>query len=220
MMNRENGVVRAAGWLAAGVSVAALVGAIGLPGCARDHAGATASTLKAGDTADPRTGLAPRAATAPRAAGTTPEQEKFLEDWAATYRFTHGQPKAITLTPDGTAVLFLRSGARSFVQDLYEFDVKTKQERVLLTAEKVLSGGEEKLTAEELARRERMRMASRGIVAYELSDDGKSILVPLSGRLFVVERASGASRELKSGAGLVSPFTCAIASARAVCAST
>ncbi len=115
----------------------------------------------------------------------------FLEQFAATRGFSHGTPKSITLTPAGDAVLFLRSGPRSFVQDLFAFDLSTGQERVLLTAEQLLSGKEEQLTPEELARRERMRMASRGIAGYSVSGDGALILVPLSGQLFVVERATG-----------------------------
>jgi len=131
----------------------------------------------------------------------TAVDEAFLEQYAATRAFTHGNPKSIAITPDGSAVLYLRSGPRSFVQDLWTLDTATGQERVLLTAEQVLAGGEEKLTAEELARRERMRMASRGIASFQLSKDGRQILVPLSGRLFVIDRASGAQKELASAAG-------------------
>ncbi|MBL8747132.1 MAG: DPP IV N-terminal domain-containing protein [Phycisphaerae bacterium] len=125
----------------------------------------------------------------------------FLEQYASTFRFRLGTPTAITCVPGGESVLFLRAQPRSFVQDLFEFDIASGTERVLLTAEKVLAGGEEHLTAEELARRERMRMASRGIASYSLSKDGSTILVPLSGRLFLVDRKSGAQRELKSDAG-------------------
>ncbi len=125
----------------------------------------------------------------------------FLEQYAATYRFRLGTPTAITCVPGGQHVLFLRSGPRTFVQDLYEFDIATGTERVLLTADGILAGVEEHLTAEELARRERRRMASRGIASYSLSKDGRKILVPLSGRLFVYDRASGEQRELKSEAG-------------------
>lgn len=125
----------------------------------------------------------------------------FLEQYAATRRFSAGQPAAVKLVPDGSAVLFLRSPARSFVQDLYEFDTATGQERRLLTAEQILQGAEENLSVEERARRERMRMSARGIASYQLSKDGTKILVPLSGRLFVIERASGSVRELTSEAG-------------------
>ena len=112
----------------------------------------------------------------------------FLEQYASTFRFRAGTPTSITPTPDGKAVLFLRSGPRSRVQDLFEFDIATGQERVVLTAELILGGGEERLTAEELARRERMRQISRGISGFQMSDDGQKLLVPLSGRLFVVDR--------------------------------
>jgi dipeptidyl-peptidase-4 len=122
----------------------------------------------------------------------------FLEAFAITNKFTLGRPKSFEFTPDGSSLLFLRSQARNFQQDLFEFNCTTGQERVLLTAEAILGGGEEKLTAEELARRERMRMTSRGISSYALSKDGTRILVPLSGKLFVVDRASGKRTELKT----------------------
>ena len=58
--------------------------------------------------------------------------------------------------------------------------------------------------AEELARRERQRMSSRGIVSYQLSEDGTRVLVPLSGRLFKVDLATKIGvmvSELKGAAG-------------------
>ena len=134
-------------------------------------------------------------------AAAAPPDTTFLEQYAATYRFRLGQPTAVKLTPDGRAVLFLRSGPRSFVQDLYEFDVATRTERVVLTAEQILRGAEERLTPEEKARRERLRVSTRGIVSYKISEDGKRLLVPLSGRLFVIERAGGAVTELAGSPG-------------------
>src|SRR4051794_31695425 len=68
------------------------------------------------------------------------ENEDFLRQYAETYRFTLGRPRSAVVTPDGSAVLFLRSQPRSFVQDLYEFDCRTGSERVLLTADKILAG--------------------------------------------------------------------------------
>lgn len=120
----------------------------------------------------------------------------FLAQYASTYRFGAGTPRGMTVTPDGKSVLFLRSGPRSVVQDLFEFDVATGKERTLLTAQQILSGGEEKLSAEEMARRERLRLSSRGIVSYSLSKDGTTILVPLSGKLFLVDRSTLKSREV------------------------
>lgn len=125
----------------------------------------------------------------------------FLEQYAATRRFQAGLPTEIHLTQSGDAVLFLRSGPRDFVQSIYEYDVAARRERVLLTAEKILRGAQENLSVEERARRERMRISSRGIVSYRLSRDGRRILVPLAERLFLIERESGATKELVGGAG-------------------
>ena len=136
-----------------------------------------------------------------RTTGSGVADPAFLEQYAATRRFSAGYPNSIKIVPDGSAALFLRSGARSNVQDLYAFDTATGAERALLTAEQILQGGEEKLPVEERARRERMRLSSRGIAVYQLSKDGRSVLVPLSGRLFVIERTTGAVKELQSDKG-------------------
>ena len=124
------------------------------------------------------TSWAPRATAqtaASPAGGTTraPEPDTaFLVQYTATLGFRLGQPSSVNVTPDGAAVLFLRSGPRSFVHDLWEFDVAKRRERVLLTAEQVLRGANERLPHAERARRERQRVATRGIVAYSLSEDG------------------------------------------------
>ncbi len=120
----------------------------------------------------------------------------FLEQYAATYHFRLGRPVSIKPAPDGRAILFLRSGPRSFRQDLYEFDVATGKERLLLTAAQLLGGADEHLTPAERARRERMRVVARGITSFQLSRDGSRILVPLSGRLFILDRPDGSVREV------------------------
>ena len=68
-------------------------------------------------------------------ASTSIADPTFLEQYAVTYRFNQGHPGHFVLTPDASAVLFLRSGPRSFVNDLYVLDVASGEERVLLTAE-------------------------------------------------------------------------------------
>ena len=115
---------------------------------------------------------------------------EFLTAYAETDRFRSGQPRSIEVLPDGSGVLFLRSGARDKVGALYFFDAASSQEREVLTVEALLQGNEEELSAEELARRERMRVTARGIASFRLSPNGSQILVPLSGRLFLVDRAA------------------------------
>ena len=96
--------------------------------------------------------------------------EEFLRQYAETYRFSLGRPRSAQVTPGGAAVLFLRSPPRSFVQDLYEFDCQTGGERVLLTADQVLRGGDEQLSAEEKALRERMRVSMGGFTGFQSGD--------------------------------------------------
>lgn len=121
----------------------------------------------------------------------------FLRQYAETNRFRNGRVNAVTITPDGSKVLFLRSGPRDRVQNLYEWDVANRVERVLLTADRLLGSAEETLTPEEKARRERARQTARGIASFELSKDGTRLLVPISGRLFVVALADGAITEIR-----------------------
>lgn len=124
----------------------------------------------------------------------------FLRRYAETNRFRSGRVNAVTVTPDGSKVLFLRSGPRDRVQDLYEWDVATATERVLLTAERLLGSGEESLTPEERARRERARQTARGIASFQLAKDGSCILVPLSGRLFLFGLGGESIAEIKPAA--------------------
>jgi dipeptidyl-peptidase-4 len=130
-----------------------------------------------------------------------PLDTKFLRDLAETRGFMLGRPVKAQPTPDGKAVLFLRSRPRQGRLYLYEFDVATGKTRQLLTPEELLKGAEEKLSPEEKARRERMRVSSGGFAGFQLSPDGSLILVSLSGRLYTVQRAKGICQELQTGEG-------------------
>src|SRR6266576_415614 len=131
---------------------------------------------------------------------------RYLRDHAETRGFMLGRPAKAVPTPDGKAVLFLRAQARVPKLQLYEFDVATGRARELVTPEQVLKGAEEKLSPEEKARRERMRVSVGGFTDFQLSKDGRRILISLSGKPYLVERATGEVRELITGAGtLVDP---------------
>ncbi|MCA9309868.1 MAG: DPP IV N-terminal domain-containing protein [Phycisphaerales bacterium] len=141
------------------------------------------------------------ATVAPTRRQAAPGQDPFLEAYAATFRFRLGIPREVKPLPDGSGVIFLRSGPRDFVHDLYLFDVATGSERVLMTAADILGGGTETLSAEEAARRERQRVAARGIASYSLAEDGSRVLVPLAGRLFVVDMDTERVREVTGASG-------------------
>lgn len=126
---------------------------------------------------------------------------EFLRAYGETFGFTSGRPTSITMTPDGSTVFFLRSDARSFTRDLYALDIATGRESRLASAEYLLDGRAEHISAEERASNERQRRVASGIASYELSRDGDRLLVPLSGRLFVIDRSENRVVELSSDAG-------------------
>jgi dipeptidyl-peptidase-4 len=132
---------------------------------------------------------------------TTTPDDAFLKDFAETRRYTAGRPVGVKVTPDGSAAIYLRSGPKDAQQVLYSLDLATSKETVLLTPELVLKGGAETLSVAEKARLERMRVSARGFTSFKLSQDGAKLLVTLSGKLYVVERAGGHVTALNTGAG-------------------
>lgn len=131
--------------------------------------------------------------------------DPFLLQYAQTRQFNNGRPTAPRITPDARTVFFLRSPPTSSVMTLFSFDVATGQTREWLTPESLLQGAEETLTAQEKARRERARTTTRGFTTYALSEDGTRLLLPLSGRLYVVERATAKVSEVPTGPGAFDP---------------
>jgi dipeptidyl-peptidase-4 len=132
---------------------------------------------------------------------TKPLDLRYLRDHALTRGFMLGRPVKPKPTPDGRAVLFLRARARKPKLSLYEFDLATRKTRELLTPEKLLEGAEEHLTPEEKARRERQRISVGGFTSFGLSEDGRLVLLSLSGRLYLLDRETGKVRELPTGKG-------------------
>src|SRR5438067_3203691 len=121
---------------------------------------------------------------------------RFLTDYAQTRAWQLGRPTSIRVTPEGSAVLFVRALPRNPELRLFAMEVKTAQVRELVTPEQVLGGTGEQLSPEEAARRERMRVTSRGFTSYGLSHDGKLLMVTISGRAFVLPVSGGAARQV------------------------
>jgi len=118
-------------------------------------------------------------------------------------------PSHLRISPDGTRVTFLRAKAddqNTF--DLWEYNVKAGATRLLVDSN-VLAPNGEQLSDVEKARRERARVAGRhGIVDYNWSPDGRKLLFPLNGKLYLYQidapRAK-ALRELATGGEAVDP---------------
>ena len=119
----------------------------------------------------------------------------------------HGEPslagpgvKTLKVSPDGERVTFLRGrDDNQFQQDLWEYNMKDKTTRRLVDSKKLVPN--EELSLEEKARRERARTASlSGIISYSWSPDGKQLLVPIAGDLYLVDVASpDTARKVASG---------------------
>ncbi|HEV3438880.1 MAG TPA: alpha/beta fold hydrolase [Gemmata sp.] len=125
----------------------------------------------------------------------------FLKQYAETRGFTLGRPQKPKISPDGKTVLFLRADPKAPKLKLFEFKVGTGQTKELLSPESLLKGADENLSPEEKARRERMRVSVGGFADYHLDPVGKNILLMLSGKLYVFERATSKTTELKTGNG-------------------
>ncbi|HET7845537.1 MAG TPA: S9 family peptidase, partial [Xanthomonadales bacterium] len=114
-------------------------------------------------------------------------------------------PRALKVAPDGARVTFLRGKADNQAQlDLWEYDVASGKTRLLVDS-KLLAPEGEQLSDAEKARRERARMlALSGIVEYDFSPDGKRLLFPLNGELYLHDLAKtgrDAVRQLTHGEG-------------------
>ena len=109
-------------------------------------------------------------------------------------------PRKLKVSPDGARVTFLRGrDDDQFQLDLWEFNLRDKAMRHLVDS-KLLQPNEQ-ISDEEKARRERERTASfRGIVDYSWSPDGKRLLVPLAGDLYLIDVAQpDKARRVASG---------------------
>lgn len=106
-------------------------------------------------------------------------------------------PRLLKLSPDGRYAALLQPRPQDRERyDLWAIDTSTGQRRMLLDSTKI-GGGE--ISEAEKMRRERARVGgSKGIVEYEWAPDGKSILAPVDGDLYLADVASGEVRRLTS----------------------
>ncbi|AEI38546.1 peptidase S9B dipeptidylpeptidase IV domain protein [Zymomonas mobilis subsp. pomaceae ATCC 29192] len=94
-------------------------------------------------------------------------------------------PRSLALSPDGHYATLLRPRADDLNRyDLWAIDTRNGKSRMLIDSKKVGSGTE--ISEAEKMRRERARVGGTlGIVTYNWSPDGHSILVPLDGDLYL-----------------------------------
>lgn len=104
--------------------------------------------------------------------------------------------RGVSLSPDGELVAFLRSREDDVdVLDLWAAPTGEGEPFKLIDARALVPDAGE-LSEAEKARRERMRISQRGVVEYSWDEQGRYILAPLEGDVFLAERAGGAVRRL------------------------
>jgi dipeptidyl-peptidase-4 len=125
-----------------------------------------------------------------------------LRDLGETRAYRLGVPHDFAFAKDDAAVYFLRSASgRDPSQSIYRVVLPEGREELVLAPGDLLKGPET-LSAEERARRERLRIGAGGFTGFRLAPDGKSLAVELSGKLFLHDLTARTTRELAPGTSL------------------
>ncbi len=104
--------------------------------------------------------------------------------------------QGVSLSPDGELVAFLRAREDDVsVLDLWAASTGAGEPFKLIDARALVPDAGE-LSEAEKARRERMRISQRGVVEYSWDEQGRYILAPLEGDIFLASREGGEVRRL------------------------
>ena len=123
-----------------------------------------------------------------------PPQPLTIERIFSSPSLSGPSPRLARLSPDGAFATLLKARSTDSERyDLWAIDTATGAERMLVDSTK-FGGGP--ISEAEKMRRERARVGgTKGIVDYEWAPDGKSILVPVDGDLYLAT-LDGAIRRL------------------------
>ena len=104
--------------------------------------------------------------------------------------------RGLQMAPDGSAVTYLKTKpADVTVTDLWIADVAGGSARLLIDGA-ALSPKDHTLSEAEKSRREREGVQTHGVVDYAWDEQGRFIVVPVEGHLWLYARQSGAVRQL------------------------
>lgn len=114
-------------------------------------------------------------------------------------------PRGLKIAPDGSRVGFLKGRADDQNQlDLWSYNLADNSTRRLVDSRKLVP--DEKLSDVEKARRERARTANfHGILDYEWSPDGQSLLFPLGGALYLLRLDQPDTPRKLTDGGVIDP---------------
>lgn len=133
----------------------------------------------------------------PAAAQPAAGEKLTLERLFASPALTGKVPRELKLSPDGRLVTLLRNRPDDIERyDLWAIDPATGSARMLVDSKTIGTGAE--LSEAEKMQRERARLTGqKGIVAYDWAPDGKRLVVPLDGDIYLVD-LGGQVRRLTS----------------------
>ncbi|MGE0732304.1 MAG: prolyl oligopeptidase family serine peptidase [Acidimicrobiia bacterium] len=135
-----------------------------------------------------------------------PRRDRFPREYAATRRFSLGEPRTMSVAGNGKWVVFLRSRSGTDpVTCLWAFDVAAGEERLVADPANLADQAEGDLPEEELRRRERTRESAEGITAYALDEAGDHACFAVAGQLFVVELGTGSVQALPATGAVFDP---------------
>lgn len=125
---------------------------------------------------------------------------------ARTLRFTLGIPRNMWVNPLGSKVYFIRTpDGVTRTGQLWEYDVVTGTESVVVDPENLLGPGGERLSAAERSRRERSRESATGLVSFAPDRDGRWATFALSGQVWAVHLTGHAVTALPSVGAVIDP---------------
>ena len=137
-----------------------------------------------------------------------PGQESFPHASARTNKFTRGAPRTLQLDPTGARLLFVRSSSGDDpVGALWSLDTATGAETLVADPRALVGDGEEDLSPEERALRERTRESGAGVVGYATDRSAQVVAFALSSRLWLADLRGGEPvvRELPAEGPVVDP---------------
>jgi dipeptidyl-peptidase-4 len=110
--------------------------------------------------------------------------------------------RGVEASPDGRLVAFLKpEPTDQFKLDLWVAPADAADQPRLLVAGEKVEPTSQVISADEKARRERQRTgALSGVVDYRWDEQGRQIVIPAGGDLYLVDTASGAVRKLPTAA--------------------
>jgi dipeptidyl-peptidase-4 len=103
----------------------------------------------------------------------------------------------VKISPDGARVTYLQGKPEDKDRlDLWEYDLRQGRARILIDSD-ALGQTKQKLSDEELNRRERQRTAAMsGILEYSVAPSGRALLFPLGGKLYYCDLAKPAAERV------------------------